>query len=59
MTVGLILLLAVSVVVFLGLAHRVLDRMHLNDKQALVAVLLILVGGLLIFPYIAVFGQLA
>ena len=41
MTVGLILLLAVSVVVFLGFAHRVLDRMHLNDKQALVAVLLI------------------
>lgn len=50
MTVGLILLLAVSVVVFLGLAHRVLDRMHLNDKQALVAVLLILVGGFVDIP---------
>lgn len=50
MTVGLILLLAVSVVVFLGFAHRVLDRMHLNDKQALVAVLLILVGGFVDIP---------
>lgn len=50
MTVGLILLLAVSVVIFLGLAHRVLDRMHLNDKQALVAVLLILVGGFVDIP---------
>ncbi len=50
MTVGLILLLAVSVVIFLGLAHRVLDRMHLNDKQALIAVLLILVGGFVDIP---------
>ncbi|NLB73656.1 MAG: DUF1614 domain-containing protein [Firmicutes bacterium] len=50
MTVGLILLLAVSVVVFLGFAHRVLDRMHLNDKQALVAVLLILLGGFVDIP---------
>ncbi|NLJ59357.1 MAG: DUF1614 domain-containing protein [Firmicutes bacterium] len=50
MTVGLILLLVVSVVIFLGLAHRVLDRMRLNDKQALVAVLLILVGGFVDIP---------
>lgn len=50
MTVGLILLLAVSVIIFLGLAHRVLDRMHLNDKQALVAVLLILAGGFIDIP---------
>jgi uncharacterized membrane protein len=44
-TVGLILLLVVSVLIFLGLAHRVLDRMRLNDRQALVAVLSILIGG--------------
>lgn len=50
MTVGLVLLLAVSVIIFLGLAHRVLDRMRLNDKQALVAVLLILVGGFVDIP---------
>jgi uncharacterized membrane protein len=50
MTVGLVLLLVVSVIIFLGFAHRVLDRMHLNDKQALVAVLLILAGGFVDIP---------
>ncbi|HOB88059.1 MAG: DUF1614 domain-containing protein [Bacillota bacterium] len=50
MTVGLILLLVVSVLIFLGLAHRVLDRMRLNDRQALVAVLSILIGGFIDIP---------
>jgi uncharacterized membrane protein len=49
-TVGLILLLVVSVLIFLGLAHRVLDRMRLNDRQALVAVLSILIGGFIDIP---------
>lgn len=50
MTVGLVLLLAASVLVFLGLAHRVLDRMHLNDRQALLALGLMLVGGFVDIP---------
>jgi uncharacterized membrane protein len=49
-TVGLILLLVVSVLIFLGLAHRVLDRMRLNDRQALVAVSSILIGGFIDIP---------
>ncbi|MFZ5924627.1 MAG: DUF1614 domain-containing protein [Bacillota bacterium] len=50
MTVGLVILLAVSVLVFLGLTHRVLDRMHLNDRQALVALGLMLVGSFVDIP---------
>lgn len=50
MTVGLIILLAVSVLVFLGLTHRVLDRMHLDDRQALMALGLMLVGSFVDIP---------
>ncbi|MGE5592428.1 MAG: DUF1614 domain-containing protein [Betaproteobacteria bacterium] len=50
MTVGLVLLLGVSVLVFLGLTHRVLDRMHLTDRQALVALGLMLVGSFVDIP---------
>ncbi|NLS44367.1 MAG: DUF1614 domain-containing protein [Firmicutes bacterium] len=50
MTIGLILLLAVSVMIFLGIAHRVLDKLYLNDREALVGVLLILVGGFIDIP---------
>ena len=50
MTMGFILLIIVSIMIFLGFAHRVLDRMHLNDKQALVAVLLLFVGGFIDIP---------
>ncbi len=50
MTIGLVILLAVSVLVFLGLTHRVLDRMHLTDRQALVALGLMLVGSFIDVP---------
>jgi len=50
MTVGLVLLLGVSILVFLGLTHRVLDRMHLTDRQALVALGLMLVGSFVDIP---------
>ncbi|MGE5573307.1 MAG: DUF1614 domain-containing protein [Bacteroidota bacterium] len=50
MTVGLVILLAVSVLVFLGVTHRVLDRMHLTDRQALLALGVMLVGSFVDVP---------
>ncbi|HHV62204.1 MAG TPA: DUF1614 domain-containing protein [Firmicutes bacterium] len=50
MATGVILLLAVSVLVFLGLAHRILDRMHLTDKQALLMLGLMLIGSFIDIP---------
>ena len=47
MAVGLILLSVVSALVLLGVAQRVLDRMQLSDRAALVIAVLIFVGGLL------------
>lgn len=45
MSLGRILLLAVSVLVLFGVGQRVLDKMRLTDRQALFFMALILVGG--------------
>ncbi len=50
MTAGLVILALVSVLVFLGLTHRALDRMRLNDRQALVALGAMLVGSFIDVP---------
>ena len=47
MAVGLIVLSIVSVLVVFGAAQRVLDRMQLSDRAALVIAALIFFGGLL------------
>ncbi|MBO8127953.1 MAG: DUF1614 domain-containing protein [Peptococcaceae bacterium] len=47
---GIIVLIVVSVLIYLGLAHRVLDRMRLNDKTALVILGLMIVGSLIDLP---------
>lgn len=47
MPVGMIILLALSVLVFLGLAQRVLDRLALTDRAALLFIGAMLVGGFL------------
>lgn len=47
MTVGAILLLVVSILIFLGLAQRVLDRLGLTDRSALLFVGAMLIGGFL------------
>ncbi|MEW6457988.1 MAG: DUF1614 domain-containing protein [Bacillota bacterium] len=44
---AMILLLVLLALVFLGLLHRVLDRMRLTKRQALVILGLMLVGGFL------------
>ncbi len=47
MPVGMIILLALSILVFLGLAQRVLDRLGLTDRTALLFIGAMLVGGFL------------
>ena len=47
MSVGLILLSAASVLVLFGVAQRVLDRMQLTDRAALIIAALIFFGGLI------------
>lgn len=56
MSAGLILLAGVSALVLFGVAQRVLDRMHLTDRAALIIAALIFLGGLM--PDIRV-GQVA
>ncbi len=47
MTFGMIVLLVLSLLVVFGVGQRVLDRMRLNDKWALAAMLGIFIGGLI------------
>ncbi len=47
MSAGLILLAGVSALVLFGAAQRVLDRMHLTDRAALLIAALIFLGGLM------------
>jgi uncharacterized membrane protein len=47
MPIGYILLIAVSLLIVFGVAQRVLDRMRLTDRQALLFVAAIFVGGLI------------
>lgn len=46
MTIGLVLLTAVTVLIFFGIAQRVLDKMQLTDTAALVIVALMFFGSL-------------
>lgn len=47
---GTVVLLIVSVLIYFGLAHRMLDKMRMNDRTALVLVLAILVGSFIDIP---------
>jgi len=47
MTIGYALLLAVSLLVLFGTGQRVLDRMRLTDRQALMGMAAVFVGGLI------------
>ncbi|NSW81956.1 MAG: DUF1614 domain-containing protein [Syntrophothermus sp.] len=48
--VGMITLLIVSILIYFGVAHRVLDRMRLTDRGALAVVALIIVGSFIDLP---------
>lgn len=45
MPIGVLLLVGVGVLIFFGVAQRVLDRLHLTDKAAIVFVLAMIVGS--------------
>lgn len=48
--IGMILLIIVSVLIYFGIAHRVLDRMRLTDKAALVIIGALIVGSFIELP---------
>lgn len=47
MTIGQIVILAAGALVAFGVCQRVLDRMRLNDRQAIVIALFLFIGGFL------------
>ena len=47
MSVGMVLLTVVAVLVFFGVAQRVLDKLHLSDRAALVLIALMFFGTLI------------
>jgi len=50
MPLGMMMLLVVGVLVYFGIAHRILDRMRLTDKQALLFIAAIIVGSFIDIP---------
>lgn len=50
MPIGMIVLLVVGVLVYFGIAHRILDRMRLTDKQALLVIAAIIIGSFIDIP---------
>jgi len=51
--IGMMTLLVVGVLVYFGIAHRILDRMRLTDKQALLFIAAIIVGSFIDIPLMA------
>lgn len=47
MTIGMIVLVAVAILIYLGVAQRVLDRLRLTDRAALAFVGALVIGGFL------------
>ncbi|NMB24141.1 MAG: DUF1614 domain-containing protein [Firmicutes bacterium] len=50
MPIGLILLVVIGIVIYLGVAQRVLDRMNLTDNQAFVFLGLLILGSFVDIP---------
>lgn len=47
---GLVALLIVSVLIYFGVAHRVLDRLHLTDRSALAVIAAMIIGSFIDVP---------
>ena len=47
MSIGMILLTATAILVFFGVTQRVLDKLHLTDRAALVLIALMFFGTLI------------
>lgn len=50
MPIGMIMLLVIGVLVYFGIAQRILDRMRLTDKQALLFIAAVVVGSFIEIP---------
>lgn len=48
--VGMIILVILAILIFFGLAQRILDRMHLSDRQAIFFLLAIAIGSFIDIP---------
>lgn len=48
--IGIIILIAVSILIYFGLAQRVLDRMRLSDRAAFAIIALLIVGSFIDIP---------
>lgn len=48
--IGMIVLIVVSILIYFGAAHRVLDRMRLTDKAALAVIAAIIAGSFIDIP---------
>lgn len=48
--IGMIALIVVSILIYFGVAHRVLDRMRLSDRSALIIIAGIIVGSFIDIP---------
>lgn len=51
--IGIIALIIVTVLIFFGLAHRVLDRLRISDKTAIAVLVAIIVGSFIDIPIAA------
>jgi uncharacterized membrane protein len=47
---GLITLVVVSILIYFGVAHRVLDKLRLSDRAALAIILAIIAGSFVDIP---------
>ena len=47
---GLIALVVISILIYFGVAHRVLDRLRLSDKAALAVIAAIIIGSFIDIP---------
>ncbi len=45
MTIGIIILLVIGLLVYLGAAHRVLDKLYLTDSSAIFVIALMIIGS--------------
>ncbi len=48
--IGLISLVLVSILIYFGVAHRVLDKLRMNDKAALAVIAAIIIGSFIDIP---------
>ncbi len=49
--IGLIVLVIVTILIYFGIAHRILDRMRLSDKGALAVIGAIIIGSFFDIPF--------